>query len=96
MKDRAYILSVKGRCQTISWEATSRKKIRKETTIKELNRLCELGVMEFQPTSEWASPSFIIPKSDQTVRMISDFKEVNKQLVRKPSPYPKSAKSCKS
>ena len=30
-------------------------KIRKETTIKELNRLCELGVMEFQPASEWAS-----------------------------------------
>ena len=27
-------------------------KIRKETTIKELNRLCELGVMEFQPASE--------------------------------------------
>ena len=64
-------------------------KIRKETTIKELNRLCELGVMEFQPASEWASPSFIIPKSDQTVRMISDFREVNKRLVRKPFPIPK-------
>ena len=32
-------------------------KIRKETTIKELNRLCELGVMEFQPASEWARPN---------------------------------------
>ncbi len=63
-------------------------KIRKETTIKELNRLCEQGVMEFQPTSEWASPSFIIPKSDKTVRMISDFREVNKRLVRKPFPIP--------
>ena len=48
-------------------------KIGKETTIKELNRLCELGVMELQLASEWASPSFIIPKSDQTVHMISDF-----------------------
>ncbi len=37
-------------------------KSRKETTMKELNRLCELGVLEFQPASEWASPSFIIPK----------------------------------
>ena len=45
--------------------------------------------MEFQPASEWASPSFIIPKSDQTVRMISDFREVNKRLVRKPFPIPK-------
>jgi hypothetical protein len=34
----------------------------KNTTIRELNRLVELGVVEFQPGSEWASPSFIIPK----------------------------------
>ena len=50
----------------------------KETTIKELNRLCELGVLEFQPASEWASPSFIIPKKDNTVCFISNFREVNK------------------
>ena len=37
-------------------------KSRKETTIKELNRLCDLGVLEFQPESEWASPSFIMGK----------------------------------
>ena len=61
----------------------------KQTTIKELNRLCKLGVMEFQPTSELASPSFIIPKTDQTVEMISDFREVHKRLVRKPFPIPK-------
>ena len=36
----------------------------KDTTIRELNRLVELGVVEFQPGSEWASPSFIIPKKD--------------------------------
>ena len=34
----------------------------KETLKKELNRLCELGVLEWQPKSEWASPSFIVPK----------------------------------
>jgi hypothetical protein len=64
-------------------------KIHKETTIKELNRLCEMGVMEFQPTSEWASPSFILPKSDRTVCMISNFREVNKCLVGKLFPIPK-------
>eukprot|EP00804_Cyclotella_cryptica_P017465 CCRYP_017387-RA/>CCRYP_017387-RA protein AED:0.27 eAED:0.27 QI:0/-1/0/1/-1/1/1/0/126 len=37
-------------------------KSRKETTIKELNRLCELGLVEFRPESEWASPSFITGK----------------------------------
>ena len=53
-------------------------KSHKETTMKELNRLCELGVLEFQPTSEWASPSFILPKKDNTVCFISNFREVNK------------------
>ena len=37
-------------------------KFHKETLIKELNRLCDLGVLEWQPASEWASPSFIVPK----------------------------------
>ena len=50
----------------------------KATTIKELKRLCDLGVLEFQPASEWASPSFIIPEKDNTVNFISNFREVNK------------------
>ena len=61
----------------------------KETTIKELNRLCDLGVLEFQPESEWASPSCITAKQDGTVRFLTDFREVNKRLVRKPFPLPK-------
>ncbi len=61
----------------------------KETTIKELNRLCDLGVLEFQPESEWASPSFITAKQDGTVCFLTDFREVNKRLVRKPFPLPK-------
>eukprot|EP00804_Cyclotella_cryptica_P017652 CCRYP_006766-RA/>CCRYP_006766-RA protein AED:0.67 eAED:0.49 QI:0/0/0/1/0/0/2/0/211 len=61
----------------------------KETLMKELKRLCDLGVLEWQPASEWASPSFIVPKKDQTVRFLSDFREVNKRIVRKPFPLPK-------
>ena len=64
-------------------------KSRKETTMKELNRLCELGVLEFQPTSEWASSSFIIHKKDNTVHFNGNFREVNKRLVRKLFPIPK-------
>jgi hypothetical protein len=64
-------------------------KSRKATTIKELNRLCDLGVLEFRPASEWASPSFIIPKKDNTVCCISDLRELNNQLVRKPFPISK-------
>ena len=33
--------------------------------------------------SEWAAPSFIIPKQDETVRFINDFRELNKMLKRK-------------
>jgi hypothetical protein len=63
-------------------------KIYKDTIIKEVERLCELGILERQPASEWASPSFIIPKKDRTIRFLSNFWEVNKRVVRKPFPIP--------
>ncbi len=34
-------------------------RVHKETIKKEVERLCQLGVLERQPASEWASPSFI-------------------------------------
>ncbi len=64
-------------------------KIHKDTIMKEVERLCKLGVLERQPASEWALPSFIIPKKDKTVRFLIDFREVNKRLVRKLFPIPK-------
>jgi hypothetical protein len=62
-----------------------------DTLKKEVERLVEIGVLKKQPRSEWASPTFIIPKSNGTVRFISDFREVNKRLVRTPFPIPKIA-----
>ncbi len=64
-------------------------KVYKENIKKEVERLCQLGVLERQPASEWASPSFVIPKKDKTVCFLSDFWEVNKRLTRKPFPIPK-------
>jgi hypothetical protein len=64
-------------------------KVHKETIMKEVERLCQLGVLERQPASEWALPSFIMPKKDKTVLFLSDFWEVNKRLLRKPFPIPK-------
>ena len=64
-------------------------KVHKETIMKEIKRLVKLGVLEWQPSSEWASPSFIQPKKNGTVRFLTDFREVNKRLVRKPFPIPK-------
>jgi hypothetical protein len=64
-------------------------KIHKETLIKEVNRLVKLGVLEWQLASEWASPSFIMPKKNKTVCFLSNFWEVNKRLLRQPFPIPK-------
>jgi hypothetical protein len=63
--------------------------VQKETIVKEVERLCQLGVLERRLASEWALPSFIIPKKDKTVLFLSDFWKVNKRLVRKPFPIPK-------
>ena len=63
--------------------------IHKETLWKEVDRMVEIGILKRQAESEWASPSFIIPKQNKQVRFISDFRELNKRLVRKPWPLPK-------
>jgi hypothetical protein len=68
---------------------TPYQKLHKDTIIKEVERLCKLGVLESQPASEWALPSFILPKKDRTVCFLSNFREVHKRLVRKPFPTPK-------
>jgi hypothetical protein len=57
--------------------------------MKEVERLSKLGALERQPVSEWALPSFIIPKKDKTVCFLSDFGKVNKRLVRTPFSIPK-------
>ena len=59
-----------------------------ETLKKEIKRLCNLGVLKWQADSEWASPTFIIPKEDNTVWAVSDFREISKWIVRKPFPMP--------
>jgi hypothetical protein len=57
--------------------------------MKEIKQLCDIGMLEWQPSSRWVSPTFIIPKKDSTVRTISDVRELNKCIVRKPYPIPK-------
>ncbi len=64
-------------------------KIHVNTLRTEVERLCRIGVLKKVNRSEWAAPTFIIPKKDGTVRFISDFRELNKRLRRKPYPIPK-------
>jgi hypothetical protein len=64
-------------------------KIQKATFMKKIDQLVSIGVMKWQPYSQWASPTFIIPKKDLIVRTISDFRELIKRIIRKPYPIPK-------
>ena len=56
---------------------------------QELDRLVRIGVLSPQGRSTWISGSFIIPKKDNTVRWISDFRALNKALRRKVYPIPR-------
>jgi hypothetical protein len=52
-------------------------KINKATLMKEIDCLVVIGVLKWQPSSKWASPSFIIPKKDHTMRTILVFHPQN-------------------
>ena len=61
----------------------------REVFKKELDRLVKAGVLKKETDSAWASPSFLMPKKDGSVRFLTDFRQVNQRLVRKPYPLPK-------
>jgi hypothetical protein len=55
---------------------------------KEIVRLVDIGVLEKDYSSEWASPSFAIPKKNGTIRVVTFSRrtELNLLLKRKWSP----------
>jgi hypothetical protein len=65
-------------------------RVHEHTLRQEVERLCQIGVLKKVNRSEWAAPTFIIPKKDGSVQFISDFRELNKRIKRKPFPIPKT------
>jgi len=59
-----------------------------QTLKAEAERLVKTGVLKKVNRSEWAAPTFVIPKKDGSARFISDFRELNKRTLRKPCPIP--------
>ena len=55
----------------------------------DIQRLCDLEVLNWQADFKWALPNFIIPKNDNTVRVVSNFMETNKWIARKLFHIPK-------
>jgi hypothetical protein len=55
---------------------------------KEIVRLVDIGVLEEDYSSEWASmfPSFAIPEKNGTIRVVTDFRKFNLLLKQEMSP----------
>jgi len=61
---------------------------KREVLRKELDSLLELGIIE-ESDSPWASPIVLVPKSDGTLRLCTDFRKVNAVTVPDPFPIPR-------
>ena len=60
-----------------------------ETTKKEITRLTNIGVFHKHNGSEWAAPTSVQPKKTGDMRVLTDFRQLNKWIKRKPYPLPK-------
>ena len=89
LSDDPYHVELKEGAQPYHARAYPIPKIHEQTLRVEIERLVKIGVLKKVNRSEWAAPTFIIPKKDGSVRVITDFRELNKWIKRKPYPIPK-------
>ena len=45
-------------------------------------------IEEYSGNSEWAAPTFGVPKKNKGIRIVSDFRKLNEMLKRSPWPMP--------
>jgi len=55
---------------------------------KEVDKLVKIGLLSPNKDSKWTAPSFVIPKKDGTIRFISDFRQLDKRVLRNTYPLP--------
>jgi transposase InsO family protein len=57
---------------------------------EELLHMEREGILSRHHTgSQWAAPSFVVPKKDNRIRIVTDFRELNKRILRRPYPLPR-------
>jgi RNase H-like domain found in reverse transcriptase/Reverse transcriptase (RNA-dependent DNA polymerase)/Integrase zinc binding domain len=88
-KNTAYHIDLKPDAKPYHAKPFAVPRAYESTFKKEVDRLCKIGVLKKVNRSEWAAPTFLVPKKDQSVRFINDFRELNKRIKRKPFPIPK-------
>ena len=88
LKVRPVSLEIKPGAQPYHARAYPVPKAYESTTKKEIDRFCEIGVLERNHDSEWAAATFIQPKKTGDVRVLTDFRKLNLVLKRKPFPLP--------
>ena len=52
----------------------------RENFKNELQRQVDLGILERVYESEWGMPAFSVPKPDNTIRIVADLRELNKNV----------------
>ena len=66
-KDANYNIELKPDVSPYHARAYPIPRIHEQTLKKEIERLCKIGVLKKVNRSEWAAPTFIIPKKDGSV-----------------------------
>jgi hypothetical protein len=71
------------------WPNFPSTKNTQDTLIKEVERLCKLGVLKRQQVPKGVSPSFKVPNKNNTVCFLSNFWEVTRGWLGNPFQFSK-------
>lgn len=82
MKREPYVLPLKPDAKPFARRPFPIPRAYYEATRHEIQRLVDIGVLKRDATSPWASPAFVVPKKDGSVRLVCDFRGLSKFLQR--------------